>query len=250
MSKLYCILGKSASGKSTVERMLEKKGLKRIISTTTRPIREGEQEDVDYHYISEDEFKKLESKDCLLENTQYREWHYCIDREFNNFNLSKHDYVCVIEPNGYRQIIKNLGKENVIGVYIYVEDKERLLRSLHREIQPDCQEICRRFLSDIDLFSNIELEVDYCIENKLVYNTVNEIHKIILFNQPVIPEGSEIKIKQINNPKKAHHLIERVGQIGKIYTNHVILNGYRKYKVLFNNNETAYFFGNELEEIK
>ncbi|EPY2277884.1 hypothetical protein ACXAT3_002635 [Clostridium sporogenes] len=37
MGKLYCILGKSASGKSTVEKMLEKKGLKRIISTTTRP---------------------------------------------------------------------------------------------------------------------------------------------------------------------------------------------------------------------
>ncbi|APH20920.1 TPA: guanylate kinase [Clostridium botulinum] len=250
MGKLYCILGKSASGKSTVEKMLEKKGERRIISTTTRPIREGEQEGVDYHYISEKEFEELKNSNSLLENTQYREWHYCIDKEFNNFDLSKNDYVCAIEPHGYKQIIQNVGKENVVGIYIYVEDKERLLRSLHREIQPSCKEICRRYLSDIDLFSNIKSEVDYCIENKLVYNTVNEIYKVILFNKPIIPNGSKVKIKQINNPKKAHHLIEHVDKIGQVYTNHVVLNGYRKYKVLFDSNETAYFFGNELEEIK
>ncbi len=92
--------------------------------------------------------------------------------------------------------------------------------------------------------------MDYCIENKLVYNTVNEIYKVILFNKPIIPNGSKVKIKQINNPKKAHHLIEHVDKIGQVYTNHVVLNGYRKYKVLFDSNETAYFFGNELEEIK
>lgn len=247
MGKLYCLLGKSASGKSTVERLLEKKGLKRIISTTTRPIREGEKEGVDYHYISKDEFKALTNKGCLLENTEYRQWHYCIDKNFNQIDLQKHDYVCVIEPHGYQQLIQNLGKENIVGIYIYVDDKERLLRSLHREIQPDCKEICRRFLSDIDLFDKIEDKVDYCIENKLVYDTVEKIYKIISYNQPIIPIGTKVKIKQIKNSKKASHLTSKINKIGYVYTNHIVLDGYRKYKILFDNNETAYFFGTELE---
>jgi len=37
------------------------------ISTTTRPIRKGEVEGVNYHFVSEDEFKKDISSDCFLE---------------------------------------------------------------------------------------------------------------------------------------------------------------------------------------
>ncbi|MBD5589230.1 deoxynucleotide monophosphate kinase family protein [Clostridium botulinum] len=59
-----------------------------------------------------------------------------------------------------------------------------------------------------------------------------------------------IRIKQINNPKKAHHLIDFIGQTGHVYSYINFNDGTKKYKVLFNDNETAYFFGNELELIK
>jgi guanylate kinase len=165
----------SASGKSTVERILEQKGYNRVISCTTRPIRENEIEDVDYHYVTDEEFKKLADSNDLLENTQYREWHYGIRK--SDIDFSK-DNICVIEPNGYRQIKQQLG-EQVIGVYLKVEDKERLLRSLHREVFPDCNEIVRRFISDKELFKGIEDEVDIVIDNWYTYETVDKIVQFV-----------------------------------------------------------------------
>lgn len=54
---IYIIMGKSATGKDTVfSRLMNDKelGLKKIIPYTTRPIREGETEGVEYHFVNED----------------------------------------------------------------------------------------------------------------------------------------------------------------------------------------------------
>ena len=55
MSKLFCIMGKSASGKDTIFKRLvqdEALNLKTVVSYTTRPMREGEQEGVEYYFVS------------------------------------------------------------------------------------------------------------------------------------------------------------------------------------------------------
>ena len=51
------LCGKSASGKDTLLRELIKDGyFQPLISTTTRPMRDGEVQDKDYHFISHDDF--------------------------------------------------------------------------------------------------------------------------------------------------------------------------------------------------
>ena len=61
MGKIYCLFGKSSSGKDTLFKMLlenKELGLKTIIPYTTRPIRMGEKDGVEYHFSTEEELNK------------------------------------------------------------------------------------------------------------------------------------------------------------------------------------------------
>ena len=62
MGKIYYLMGKSSSGKDTIFRMIMRSkevSLKTIVPYTTRPIRAGETEGKQYHFVNEEEFKSL-----------------------------------------------------------------------------------------------------------------------------------------------------------------------------------------------
>ena len=67
---IYCILGMTGTGKTTLAREVSKKlKIPIIISYTSRPIREGEQQDVDYHYVDNKYFD--DNKDDFIEMREY-----------------------------------------------------------------------------------------------------------------------------------------------------------------------------------
>jgi guanylate kinase len=166
---MLILIGHSASGKSVCEREMERRGYKRIISYTTRPIRANEKEDVDYHYITQQDFLNKKETNFWIEWTFYRNWYYgiatgdCID-----------DAVAVIEPVGFRKLQK-INSLNIKSFYIKVSDRTRLIRMAQRN--DDIGEIFRRLYSDQGTFACIEDEVDYIIENenRAVSETVDEI---------------------------------------------------------------------------
>ena len=66
MGKIICLMGKSSSGKDTIyKNLLEDKslGLRKLIPYTTRPMREGEQEGVEYHFTDEAGLARLQEED-------------------------------------------------------------------------------------------------------------------------------------------------------------------------------------------
>jgi guanylate kinase len=74
MGKIFCVIGKSSSGKDTIyESLLEDKSLElnRIIPYTTRPIRDGEEEGREYHFCTEDDVQKLDAAGKIVEMRQY-----------------------------------------------------------------------------------------------------------------------------------------------------------------------------------
>ncbi|EPY2277886.1 hypothetical protein ACXAT3_002637 [Clostridium sporogenes] len=98
-----------------------------------------------------------------------------------------------------------------------------------------------------------DYKFDYSIESENGLDNLKiKILEIFKFIKPMknYEIGDSIKIKQINSMEKAKHLIDYIGQVGSIYSYIKFNDGTIKYKILFNNNETAYFFGNELEIIK
>lgn len=68
---LYAIVGPSGAGKTTLQKMMEDRGAKGIISTTSRPMRPGERDGVDYDFLSRDDFERKIDNDEFVEHTEY-----------------------------------------------------------------------------------------------------------------------------------------------------------------------------------
>lgn len=167
MGKIYCVMGKSSSGKDSIYHEIMEKGalgLKPIIPYTTRPIRDGEQDGREYHFCTEDMVQRLQDAGRIMElrayNTVYGVWKYfTVDDE--RIDLSKYNYLYIVTLEGYTKIREYFGADRVVPIYIEVEDGERLMRAIAREQKQDVpkyEEMCRRFLAD---------SVDFCDE-KLV----------------------------------------------------------------------------------
>lgn len=77
MKTIIVIVGGSGSGKTTIAHQLETHGFERLITTTTRSMREGEVNHHDYHFVSKEEFKNLDK----IEESEYGGNHYGIIRE-------------------------------------------------------------------------------------------------------------------------------------------------------------------------
>lgn len=190
MGKIYVLLGQSSSGKTTIEQALlsQLPNLKQLISTVTRPMRQGENQGNPYHFVQDDTFKTLIQTNDLLEYTYYNTnkglWFYGTSKSVNNINLANHDYIKVINPQGLRSLLHKVNREDVYVIYVSTSDKTRLLRSLTREENPDCKEICRRFTADAIDFEGIDTVADLIIDNEK--NTLEQTVKII---KDIIMEG-------------------------------------------------------------
>lgn len=145
MSKKYKIIalyGKSGSGKDyTANRLLQiYPDMIKIVSDTTRPIRDREVEGLDYNFLSLENFNKKEH----LEVSTYNEWFY--GTPMNVFKKGK-IHVGVFDLEGMNNIL-NDDRLEILPVFILASDKTRMLRCLQREANPNVLEICRRFLAD------------------------------------------------------------------------------------------------------
>ena len=162
MGKIYCLLGKSSSGKDTLFKMLlEESGLslKTIVPYTTRPIRVGEQEGVEYHFVTEETHKKLEAEGKIIELRAYDTicgvWKY-FTVDDGQIDLATDNYLVIGTLESYVKMRDYFGAEKLVPLYVEVEDGERLLRALTRERaqkEPNYAELCRRFLADSVDFS-------------------------------------------------------------------------------------------------
>ena len=167
MGKIFCIMGKSATGKDTIYKSLlqnSELGLKKIVSYTTRPIREGEEEGVEYHFTDVQTLKLLEEQGIVIEcrsyDTIYGIWYYFMVKD-SQIDLTQNDYLIIGTLESYLKIRDYFGKEKVVPIYIELEDGERLTRALIREKtqrEPKYEELCRRFLADCQDFSYEKLE--------------------------------------------------------------------------------------------
>jgi guanylate kinase len=106
---LIIIAGGSGTGKTTVESLLtQDPSIVKLISTTTRPKREGEQHGKDYYFISQAEFQQELEKGHFLEHVIYDNNYYGIHGKVVDLILgtqNKHG-VIIVDVEGFRQIKK------------------------------------------------------------------------------------------------------------------------------------------------
>lgn len=162
MGKIICLMGKSSSGKDTLYRNLmadEKLALRPIVSYTTRPIRAGEQDGVEYHFTDEAGYLRLRAEGRIIEARSYEtvhgRWRYFTVAD-ERLDLDAADYCLIGTLEAYVSLRDYFGSERVIPVLIELDDGERLCRALAREraqTLPRYEEMCRRFLADCQDFS-------------------------------------------------------------------------------------------------
>lgn len=165
MAKIFFVLGKSCSGKDTIFKKLKEDrelNLNTVTGYTTRPMREGEINGVEYFFVNNEELEALKNQGKVIEcrdyNTVYGVWSY-FTVDDGQINLEKGNYLYIGTLESYEQMVRYYGKEVVVPIYVEVETGERLIRAVNRERQqenPKYTELCRRFLAD---------EEDFCEEN-------------------------------------------------------------------------------------
>jgi len=166
MGKIYYMMGKSSSGKDTLFKEVKQAlpMLRGITLYTTRPIREGERDGVEYYFVSEDTLDTYEQAGKVIElrayDTVHGIWKYATVDD-GQVDLSKGSYLAIGTLESYEKMLAYYGRENLVPLYIEVEDGERLMRALMREQQqetPKYAELCRRFLADTEDFSEEKLQ--------------------------------------------------------------------------------------------
>ena len=187
MGKIYYMMGKSSSGKDTLYKEVLKAlpKLKTLVLYTTRPIREGEQEGIEYHFVTDEELERFEKAGKIIEertyDTVYGAWKYATIED-GQVNLAESDYLMIGTLESYGKMKKCYGAENLVPIYIEVEDGERLSRALSRERQqeqPKYEEMCRRFLADQKDFSEENLEEAGIVRRYYNDDKVQCLEKII-----------------------------------------------------------------------
>lgn len=187
MSKIYYMMGKSSTGKDTLYKRIfanEELQLKTVILYTTRPIRDGEKEGVEYFFCDAGKVEELEAAGKVIERRDYNTIHgiwtyFTVDD--GQIDLTNQDYLIIGTLESYHKIRDYYGKEFVVPIYIEVEDGERLQRALNREkeqVIPKYEEMCRRFLADSKDFSEENLakaEIDRRFVNGNLDETEAEI---------------------------------------------------------------------------
>lgn len=169
MGKVFCIMGKSGSGKDTIFKEIIKDNslnLKKIVGYTTRPKRVEENDGVEYNFIDDDMINKFIQKNKVIELRKYDTvngiWYYGT-MDDGQINLQTNSYIVISTLESYSSFKKYFGSNNVIPLYIDVDDGIRLQRILNREMSehsPNYKEICRRFIADSEDFSNKNLKLN------------------------------------------------------------------------------------------
>lgn len=191
MGKLFYVIGKSATGKDTIFRELLEKadlGLKPLVLYTTRPMRAGEEQGVQYHFTDEAGLRKLETVGRVIElrsyDTVYGVWKY-FTADTEATDLAQQDYLGIGVLESYLALRDYYGAERVVPLYIEVEDGERLQRALDRERaqqEPKYAELCRRFLADSEDFAEekiAEAGIEKRFWNRDLKESIEEISAYI-----------------------------------------------------------------------
>lgn len=181
MKPLFLIVGKSASGKTSVTEFLEKeKGMKSLQSYSTRlPRYEGE---TGHTFISDEEFDKLEN---IIAYTEYHEHRYCCTQE----QLDEAD-LYVIDPPGVETLLKKYNNQDRDICIIFFSASTRVRIERMRSRGDSDEKIVGRLYNDSE----------YSWWNKI--NDLYHYHMIIC--------GQKIHLCRINANQEFKDVVDEV----------------------------------------
>ncbi len=168
---MLILIGPSASGKTEVAKYLFKKyNISKIVTYTTRQPRIHEIKDLDYHFISLDEFARLTQENYFAETTYYNSNYYGTAKKD-----IQDDKCIIVDPNGLKSFLA-LNNPRIISFYLNSNEEIRYQRMLNRNDK--IEEAKKRIINDRIAFNDANLNgITYVIDsdNVSIENIGDEI---------------------------------------------------------------------------
>lgn len=178
---MIVLVGKSGSGKTTIEKELCKSGYEKIVTYTTRPKRDGEINSIDYHFITEEQFISLKNEKYFAATSEHDGYYYAVAGKD-----CKGNKVVSIVPDGVRQ----LKEKNIKFTSFYLE-VSIIIRYVRMKKRGDSlSSILRRLKIEEKPFRGADRIVDVAIPNINLNETVGRILRYI--NIRVILQAANI----------------------------------------------------------
>lgn len=126
--EILVFIGTSGSGKTALVRGLNKDGIPVIVTHTTRKIRPNEFNGIDYHFVTIDEFMRIDK----LESAEYAGNYYGISKREIDDKLSRHDVIAVITSIEGGHAIRKTYPQSANLIFISVNKDLAMKRMLAR----------------------------------------------------------------------------------------------------------------------
>ncbi len=178
---MFIIEGPSGTGKGAVckEILAQDEHIKFSVSVTTRPKRDTEVEDIDYHFISDAEYDKLKAEDAFYEcvDSQYGARYGTLRSEVDGFLNVGEDVLFDMDWAGARQM-KDKAPDDVVTIYLLPPSIAELKRRLYGR-GTDSEEVIKKRMSQFPDKVSHWKEFDYVLLNVNLEETVYKVQKII-----------------------------------------------------------------------
>lgn len=168
---MIILTGPSASGKTSIaKKLIEKYGFTKLVTSTTRPPRVGEIDDVDYHFISVGKFLAKEAKEEFIETVCYNNNYYG-----TSFDDIGDDKVLIVDIFGANKFYEKLKEQ---AVFFFISCNEEITKERMLERGDNMEDIIARINGDKQYFDkNNMIHIDYEINTDVL--SVDEITKDI-----------------------------------------------------------------------
>ena len=178
--QVIVISAPSGAGKDTVVKELMKNNPDSrwvSISATSRAPREGEQEGVDYYYLSKEEFEKKIEEGYFLEYTNYAGNYYGTPKEYIEKKVNKGiDVILIIEIEGAANIKKLIPE--AIFIFIMPPSLKELVRRLKKRGTENNEKILKRFHAAYQEINEVS-KYNYVVVNDKLEDAVNKVESIL-----------------------------------------------------------------------
>jgi len=188
---LYTVSAPSGAGKTSLVNALVERcpGLKVSVSHTTRPIRPGEQDGINYHFVPESTFLAMLERSEFLEHARVFGNFYGTSAVWVEERLSRgFDIILEIDWQGAQQVKRLLPSTQAI--FILPPSRQALLQRLKHRAQDDPAIIDKRMNVAVEEMSHY-VESDYLVVNEDFAQALQELQAIIVSQRLLTPRRQD-----------------------------------------------------------
>lgn len=210
---LIIISGTTCAGKGTViKKLLERnKNMVLSLSYTSRPIRKGEVDGIDYKFISHEEFERKIKNGDFLEYAKVRYGEYFGTPKENIENLLEagKDVILEIDVQGAKQIKKKLPE--TILIFIMAPSMEEVKRRIKARGAETAEQIVDRFQTAYREINEVN-KYNYVVVNDNLEKAIQKVEAILISEKCRVDRIEEIYVE--NKEEIIHEFL-----IGKEFNN-------------------------------